>query len=388
MKKIVFIIPTLWAGLTQRHHHLAAIFKKRGYNVQVVDFSSFVASFYIGTLQKKMHHEELQIPHKRHTFKAILPSFFLLKSKPIWKQEKKRSSGFLKKLSGNVFTKDTIIWLQGISIFYDLNIIHNLPKKILISDIEDDYTSFVRKELEDDIITIEKQIVKQADLVFTSAQVLAERFLQENPRTYLIPNGVDEELISEENENPKPKDMPSGKIVGYHGVIADWFDFDLMYEVAKKLTNEKFVLLGRQFVSFNKKKFRKLTSLPNVEYLGEKPYHELLKYVAHFDVGIIPRVSSTFTQASNPKKFYEYVACGKPVVATMVPELEKYESKGILVRTSDVDSFVASLKQMIEFSNNPDLKKKRLELAKENSWEKRYEKIDKLIQEKLEEKIK
>ncbi len=388
MKKITFIIPTLWAGLTQRHHHLASIFKKKGYDVQVVDFSSIISSFYIGTLQKKLHREELDIPHKRHTFKAILPSFLLQKSESNWKREKKRFSDFLEKLSGNVFTKDTIIWLQGISIFYDPYTIHNLPKKLLISDIEDDYAGFVRKELEEEVLTIEKQIVKKADLVFTSATLLAERLLRENCKVYLIPNGVDEEFISEGNEIPKPKDMPSGKIIGYHGVIADWFDFDLMYDVAKKLENEKFVMLGRRFVSFNKEKFKKLTSLPNVEYLGEKPYHELLKYVAHFDVGIIPRISSAFTKAINPKKFYEYLACGKPVVATMMPELERYEAKGILARAPDVDSFVVSLKQMIDSSNNPELKKKRLELAKENSWQKRYEKIDNLIQEKFKEKIK
>ena len=381
----MFIVPTLWAGLTQRHHHLATIFKKQGYDVQVVDFSSVISSFYIGTLQKKLHREELSIPHKRHTFKAILPSFILQKSESNWKRERRKFSGFLEKLSGKVFTQDTIIWLQGISIFYDPNTIQNLPKKLLISDIEDDYAGFVKKELEDEIITIEKQIVKHADLVFTSAQVLAERLLKENDRTFLIPNGVDEEFISKGVKIPKPKDMPSGIIVGYHGVIADWFDFDLMYNVAKKLEKEKVVLLGRQFVSFDKEKFKKLTSLPNVEYLGEKPYRDLLKYVAHFDVGIIPRISSAFTKAINPKKLYEYLACGKPVVATMMPELERYEIEGILSRAPDVDTFVDSLKQMIDSTDNPQFKKKRLDLAKENSWQKRYEEIDNLIQKEFKE---
>ena len=383
MKKIVFIIPTLWAGLNQRHHHFASIFKKKGYDVQVVDFSSIISSFYIGTLQKKLHREELEIPHKRYTFKALLPSFLLQKSESNWKREREKFSTFLEKLSGNVFTKDTIIWLQGISIFYDPNIIKNLPKKLLISDIEDDYAGFVRKDLENEIINIEKQIVKNADLVFTSAELLAKRLLQENSGACLIPNGVDEEYISEGNEIPKPKDMPTGRIVGYHGVIADWFDFDLMYDVAKKLENEKVILLGRKFVSFNKEKFKKLTSLPNVEYLGEKPYNDLLKYVAHFDVGIIPRVSSAFTKAINPKKFYEYLAFGKPIVSTMMPELERYEAEGILARAIDADSFVACLKQMMDFSNNSEFKKKRLELAKENTWQKRYEDIDKLIQEQF-----
>ena len=376
-------MPTLWAGLTQRHHHLASIFKKQGYEVQVVDFTSLISSFYIETLQKKLHREELDIPHKRHTFKAILPSFFMQKNESNWKREKKKFSEFLAKLSGEVFTNDTIIWLQGISIFYDPDIIGKIPKKLLISDIEDDYAGFVRKDLEGEIITIEKKIVKQADLVFTSAQLLKERLLHENSRTYLIPNGVDEEFIFEGSEIPRPNDMPSGKIVGYHGVIADWFDFDLMYDVAKKLDDKKVVLLGRRFVSFNKEKFKKLTSLPNVEYLGEKPYHELLKYVAHFDVGIIPRISSAFTKAINPKKFYEYLACGKPVVSTMMPELERYEEEGILKRAIDSDSFFDSLLQMIESGNDPNFKKKRLDLAKENSWQKRFEEIDKLIQERI-----
>jgi glycosyltransferase involved in cell wall biosynthesis len=119
--------------------------------------------------------------------------------------------------------------------------------------------------------------------------------------------------------------------------------------------------------------------------LGEKPYDELLKYVAHFDVGVIPRISSAFTKAINPKKFYEYLACGKPVVSTMMPELERHESEGILIRAHDADSFLISLRKMIDSGKNPEYKKKRLNLAKENSWQKRYEKIEKLIQEKFSE---
>jgi glycosyltransferase involved in cell wall biosynthesis len=385
LKKIVFIVPTLWAGLNQRHHHFASIFKEKGYDVQVVDFSSRISSFYIGTLQKKLHSAELEIPHKRHTYKALLPSFFLQKNESNWKKERDKFSSFLKKLSVDVFTSDTILWLQGISIFYDPKTILNLPKKLLISDIEDDYAGFVRNDLETEILRIEKEVVKKADLVFTSAQTLLDRLEKENEQSFLILNGVDEKLITSSSEFPRPKDMPSGIIVGYHGVIADWFDFDLMYEVAKKLDKEKIIILGRQFVSFNKEKFKKLTSLPNVEYLGEKPYDDLLKYVAHFDVGVIPRVNSDFTKAINPKKFYEYLACGKPVVSTMMPELERHESEGILKRATDAESFVTSIRKMIDSKNNLDFKKKRMNLAKENSWQKRYEIIENLIKEKFPE---
>jgi glycosyltransferase involved in cell wall biosynthesis len=377
-------VPTLWAGLNQRHHHFASIFKEKGYDVQVVDFNSRISSFYIGTLQKKLHSAELEIPHKRHTYKAMLPSFFLQKKESNWKGEREKFSKFLKKLSGTVFTSETIVWLQGISIFYEPETILGLPKKLLISDIEDDYAGFVRNELEEEILQIEKNIVKDANIVITSANTLLDRLSKENKQSHLIPNGVDEKLISNSNQFQRPKDMPSGTIVGYHGVIADWFDFDLLYEVAKKLDKERVVILGRQFVSFNKEKFKKLTSLSNVDYLGEKPYDELLKYVAHFDVGVIPRISSAFTKAINPKKFYEYLACGKPVVSTKMPELEGYESEGILIRASNVDSFVESLKKMLEYSNNPEFKKKRLELAKQNSWQKRFEPIERLIQESLE----
>ena len=259
MKKIVFIVPTLWAGLNQRHHHFASIFKEKGYDVQVVDFSSRLSSFYIGTLQKKLHVAELEIPHKRHTYKAMLPSFVLQKKESNWKNEREKFSNFLKKLSGEVFTTDTILWLQGISIFYDPETILNLPKKLLISDVEDDYAGFVRSDLEKEILRIEREVVRKADMVFTSAQTLLDRLEKENDQSFLILNGVDEKLITSSTGFPRPKDMPSGIIVGYHGVIADWFDFDLMYKVAQRLEKEKIIILGRQFVSFNKEKFKKLT---------------------------------------------------------------------------------------------------------------------------------
>lgn len=66
----------------------------------------------------------------------------------------------------------------------------------------------------------------------------------------------------------------------------------------------------------------KFQKFDNIKLLGEKPYKELPKYLADFDVCLIPFDTSTdLIKATNPVKFYEYLSAGKKIVATEIPEL-------------------------------------------------------------------
>ena len=79
-----------------------------------------------------------------------------------------------------------------------------------------------------------------------------------------------------------------------------------------------------------------------MRWLGPKPYDELPRYVAAFDVGIIPYAANSYTPSCFPLKLYEYLAAGKPVVASGLPALAGMEPRR-RARAEGVESFVAAI---------------------------------------------
>ena len=89
-----------------------------------------------------------------------------------------------------------------------------------------------------------------------------------------------------------------------------------------------------------------MARLPNIRWIGPKPYAELPRFVAAFDVGMIPYVANPYTQSCFPLKLYEYLAAGKPVVATGLPELEGMEPDVMLV--DGTETFVEAVEAALD----------------------------------------
>jgi glycosyltransferase involved in cell wall biosynthesis len=103
---------------------------------------------------------------------------------------------------------------------------------------------------------------------------------------------------------------------------------------------------------------------------------EVPVYVNTFDVCIIPYQANRYNEASFPLKFWEFMATGKPIVATGVPELKEY---------SDVVGYAESSEEFIKLSEVwlSDSKKgseERMSLAEEHSWNKRTERLLELLE--------
>ena len=114
-----------------------------------------------------------------------------------------------------------------------------------------------------------------------------------------------------------------------------------------------------------------LAAQPNVVWVGPKPYAELPAYVAAFDVGLIPYLSNAYTQSCFPLKLYEYLAAGKPVVATGLPALADIDSEVALVNGESAD--VAEAITAALDRSGDDARDHRMSLAAQNTWESRAE---------------
>lgn len=217
------------------------------------------------------------------------------------------------------------------------------------------------------MIESEQRLVSDGDVLVVSAQRLLEKFQGKAHSIVLARNATNFEHF----HNPPPNDLlqdVSQPIVGYFGAIADWFDLPLMLRLAKERPQYTFVLLGGVFGVDTSE----LERLPNVRILGQKPYPLMPAYLQHFDACIIPFVVNAVTEATDPVKFYEYVSQGKPVVAPRMPELYPYAE--YLYIADNHDDFLRKVDAAVS-ENDEELRERRIELARQNTWEARLASI-------------
>lgn len=206
-------------------------------------------------------------------------------------------------------------------------------RQFVVYNCMDAYGDFADiKEFCPEIYRMEEDLCHAAEVIFASSRNLQQRLSRYGKLAHLIPNGVDRGHFNLERSLPFPEDMREipGPIIGYYGAIADWFDFELMTRAAERLPNYSFVFIGDCTVDAGR-----LRGLPNVYFLGEKPYQELPSYVNRFDIAVIPFQRNELTLATNPVKLYEYLATGKPVVSVDLPEIKPFANVVYVARNHD-----------------------------------------------------
>ena len=217
----------------------------------------------------------------------------------------------------------------------------------------------------------EAELIANADLVVTSSRSLHEKAAPAR-RRLLLPNAADFPHFHAALRAPaKLRERP---VIGYYGAIAEWFDTELVADAARRRPDWRFVLVGSTFGA----RLGELARLRNVELVGERPYHDLPERLADFDVAIIPFRRSELTLATNPVKFYEYLAAGKPVVAVTLPELEPFREHFYPV--DQREQFVPQLEAALGESD-PHRVAARVEVARRETWERRQEVLSDAVDE-------
>ena len=252
---------------------------------------------------------------------------------------------------------------------YDLRARFGWP---VVYDCMDDWSGFAW--MPDALIEGEIELVRQAQLVVTSAQKLWDRWSALNRHTILARNAADMAHFQKVTSGPAIDLPESRKIVGFFGAIDSWFDIDLIRRAARERPDYFFALIGAVYDA----PVESLQELPNVRLFGYQPYAALPAWLERFDACVIPFKINAVTEATDPVKFYEYLAQGKPVVATRLPELEIYRE--VVYLADGADDFIRQLDAAVS-ERDHEVRERRLAIAGENTWTARYEQIDRSIQE-------
>jgi len=236
-----------------------------------------------------------------------------------------------------------------------------LQKKLawpVVYDCMDHHAGFSTNH--EEMLAQENRLLEGADLVTTTSASLEERASEFNPNVLLLRNGCDFDHFAgaASRHGARP-------VIGYYGAIADWFDSDLVADLAERRREWDFVLVGDTFTA----DVERLRTLPNVRLVGEQPYSEIPQWLRGFDVAILPFKRIPLTEATNPVKAYEILAAGKPLVSVPLPEVVLL---GPLVRlASDAAEFDVQIASALETSDWGSVAERR-SFARENTWELRW----------------
>ena len=295
---------------------------------------------------------------------------------------------------------ESINWIPSTFIFSKLNWINNtrfakeikealielkFDTFILIND-KDIFRSFYLKELlhpekyiyldRDYIIgmnywkrhgtKLEPELLQKADAVICNSHDFTRRAKKYNPNSFYIGNGFDADQYQHTQELSIPADLagiPAPRI-GYVGaLIALRLDPELMIKMAEEKPSWSFVLIGWEDEVF---KESRLHELSNVYFLGKKHTKVIPAYIRHFNVCINPQVVNEITAGNFPLKIVEYLAMGRPVVATATNTMREIFNQHTYLAGED-DSFVNQIEKAMQ-EDSDILKMERLEFVKQFNW--------------------
>jgi glycosyltransferase involved in cell wall biosynthesis/uncharacterized SAM-binding protein YcdF (DUF218 family) len=230
----------------------------------------------------------------------------------------------------------------------------------------------------------EDTLLRKADLVFAHSKTLFDRCKQHANDVHVFRYGFNREVFSHAGETPPDLLSIPRPILGYVGGFHRHVDQDLMLDVAKSHPDKSLVFVGPLQVEVGE-----LRSLPNVFFLGQKPHELLPSYIKYFDVALIPYRLNDYTRSVYPTKLNEYLAMGKPVISTKLPEIEYFNQchRSVVSLAETSEAFVGQIQ--IELDRDNDAQRAfRIGQVAQNAWGEKIESMQRLIRAKLEEKAK
>ena len=224
---------------------------------------------------------------------------------------------------------------------------------------------------------LEPQILAKSDLCLTNSVYFANYCRQYNPNAYYVGQGCDLTMFTSITEYKIPEDLAGikGPIIGYVGALQSLrLSIEILAYIAKQRPDWQIILVGPEDSVFA---VSELHAINNIHFLGAKRPEELPMYIHYFDVCLNPQLVNEVTVGNYPRKIDEYLAMGKPVVATATDMMQSVFSEHTYLGTSPV-SYVTLIEKALQENDN-DKQAARKTFAASHSWENNVNEIYKAI---------
>jgi teichuronic acid biosynthesis glycosyltransferase TuaH len=219
--------------------------------------------------------------------------------------------------------------------------------------------------------------VREADIIVASSPSMADTWKGRGYDPVLIPFGCDAVGFAGADTAAPPTDVDlSRPIAGFvGGLVPDRIDIHLLEAVTDR--GHSMLLVGPEH-RLGMQHLARLLDRPNVRWVGPKSFDELPSYLGMIDVGLVPYSDSAFNRGSFPLKTLEYLAAGRPVVATDLPATRWLETE-LISMESQPERFADAVERAFIGARDPDLMKARKAFARTHSWERRARQFAEVI---------
>ena len=219
---------------------------------------------------------------------------------------------------------------------------------------------------------LEPKLFAKSDVIVANSTYLANYAKKYNNNSFYVGQGCDFTLFKSDVVRNEPEDMKNIPFprVGYVGNLTSVrLDISLLVYLAKSKPEWSIVLIGPEDDLFKKSDLHKYS---NVYFLGSKKMDVISDYVSHFDVCINPQVINPVTIGNYPRKIDEYLALGKPVVATKTMAMETFQEHTYLAES--FEDYIVLIKKALD-ENNENKKLGRINFASQHTWENNVKEI-------------
>jgi glycosyltransferase involved in cell wall biosynthesis len=266
-----------------------------------------------------------------------------------------------------------ILW---IAIPTAVDMIGRFGESLVIYQVSDKYDANTMDHATDPelIRKLHERAIAQADVVFYSGRKLLEEATSGREKSYLLEQAVDYERWSRVNTlavAPEVEAIPHPRL-GYFGAIESWLvDQELIKQAAREQPDWHWVFIG------NRSRGLEIEDLPNTHFLPPVAYDALPNYAAGFDVCVLPwETERAFTSYGSAIKVREYLATGKPVVISALPEYEPMHDVLRIARTRQ--DFFRLIADALD-ENDPTAAERRQQSVRNGTWDARAEWVSEII---------
>ena len=223
---------------------------------------------------------------------------------------------------------------------------------------------------------LEYKLIMKSDICVANSTYLADYCGRYNPNSFYVGQGCELDVFMRSEETTLPPDLQNinNPIIGYVGALQSIrLDLEIIEHIAAANPEWSVVLVGPEDNEFKRSGLHQIN---NVHFLGSKDPKDLPAYINAFDVCINPQIVSQVTIGNYPRKIDEYLAVGKPVVATKTDAMSIFSEHTYLAETKE--DYVELIKNALA-ENNDNLKKQRKAFAASHTWENSVAEIYKAI---------
>jgi len=272
---------------------------------------------------------------------------------------------WLEKLEKRIDKRFTTVWLFENSRFYDMDFAGERTK--IYHQVDSNQNFHV------------KEASKSADICFCTTDYIKNDLFEFTNNVYKVHHGVTFSnyayKLTVEEKAYFSADAVNVMYIG--NLDISFFNIELFCTLVRTFPKVTFHLLGKY--TPDKVLFSTCEQFKNIRWWGRVNSFKIASILALSDVQLLMYKSQNFDdtkQLASPHKLMEYFSSGKVTVATYTDEYK--DKRELLEMVNDSNAFVEKFSEVVndlDYYNSKEKQQRRIEFAKENSYEKQLKKI-------------